>query len=113
MPTFQIPLMDGKLPEISVLDSECLMAEEFGTLFALVEVLALWNGVAPFALSTPRLPAHLVIAGENRQDTGIAIQVVMGDFAAGKKSNQRYIAQSMAHNLQLSTGAAKMGTTPA
>ena len=32
--------MDGKLPEISVLDSKCLMAGKFGTLFTLVEILA-------------------------------------------------------------------------
>ena len=42
--------MDGKLPEISVLDSKCLMAEEFGTLFTRARILTSGNGYAVRAL---------------------------------------------------------------
>jgi len=35
-----IPIRDGELPEIFVLDSECLMAGEFGVLFAMGQILA-------------------------------------------------------------------------
>lgn len=43
--------MDGKLLEISVLDSKCLMAEEFEIFFALLEILAPHNGYAVGALN--------------------------------------------------------------
>jgi len=42
--------MDDKLPEISVLDSKCLMAEEFEILFARAGILAPQNGYAVRAL---------------------------------------------------------------
>ncbi len=42
--------MDGKLPEISVLDSNCLMAGEFGILFTRAEILTSGNGYAVRAL---------------------------------------------------------------
>ncbi len=51
MPTFRIPLMDDKLPEILVLNSKCLMAEKFGILFTRVRILAPKNGYAVRALN--------------------------------------------------------------
>jgi len=48
--------MDGKLPEISVLDSKCLMAEEFEILFARAEILAPQNSYAVRALDLRRNP---------------------------------------------------------
>ena len=51
MPTFRIPLMDGKLPEIFVLDSKCLMAGEFGILFTPAKILTPENGYAVRALN--------------------------------------------------------------
>lgn len=43
--------MDGKLPEISVLDSKCLMAGEFGILFTQEAILTPRNGYAVGALN--------------------------------------------------------------
>ena len=46
--------MDGKLPEISVLDSKCLMAEEFGILFTQAGILTPKNSYAVRALNLGR-----------------------------------------------------------
>ena len=51
--------MDGKLPEISVLDSKCLMAEKFGILFTPAGILAPKNGYAVHALNLGLNPLSL------------------------------------------------------
>lgn len=51
--------MDGKLPEISVLDSKCLMAGEFGILFTRAKILAHRNGYAVRALHPRAEPRGL------------------------------------------------------
>jgi hypothetical protein len=64
--------MDGKLPEISVLDSKCLMAGEFGILFTRALILAPKNGYAVRAL-----------------DLGLNPEAsrALGDFAGPRQGN--------------------------
>ena len=64
MPTFRIPLRDGKLPEISVLDSKCLMAGEFGILFTQAPILTPENGYAVRALNLGSNPEASRALGE-------------------------------------------------
>ena len=51
--------------------------------------------------------------GEHREHPRVTIQVVVRDFAPGKKADQRHIAQRVAHDVQLGTGAAKVRAAPA
>ena len=53
-----------------------------------------------------------LLVRKNCQHPGVAIKMVTGNLAAGKKTDQRHIAQSAADDLQLGTGAAKVRSTP-
>ena len=53
----------------------------------------------------------LCLGGEHREHAGVAVQTLMGNFAACKKAHQRHITQSAAHHAQLSAVAAKVRAT--
>ena len=74
--------MDGKLPEISVLDSKCLMAGEFGILFTRAEILTSGNGYAVRALDLGLNPEASRAFG----DSGVIV---------GKNGLKGFITQSL------------------
>ena len=87
--------MDGKLPEISVLDSKCLMAEEFGTLFTRARILTSGNGYAVRALDLGLNPEASRAFGDLRDTPLFRVSIGPGSGTGLLKPSQVMVDKSM------------------
>src|SRR6266446_4974123 len=72
---------------------------------------------APFEPFIPhQSPAHAPASGwhgKHRQNAGVAVELLPRDLAACKETDQGYVAQGIAHHLQLGVPRAEVGAAAA